>query len=351
MKPKNEKIIITSVQEFIESILQESESGALHLYRGQYDERWNLNASIFREIYNENKELKIYQIIKKYNFQEFSNQQLFLNELIQMQHYGVPTRLLDWTYNPLMALYFAVEHGINIDGEVILKIINQNDIYNFNSEKFQLLSEVFEKDAQLTVLSFSDKVKSLLTDAILDKKNTYFIDPIFSNARIKAQQGCFSVTIDKKNKFVYTVLDDLLLNIVRTFITKKQDQATILKNIDNNNIKALISELVKVYKQQNYNDIEERFKKYIHNLIKNAKMIVQGTENLHNDFQRFFTQEVNKFRQDNYGIAKESLIIYKIKKEYKTKIKQQLNALGITPMMIYPDLKGSINYINELFGN
>lgn len=57
--------------------------------------------------------------------------------LFLMQHYGIPTRLLDWSENPLVALYFAVSNLDHSDSDGSLYVMNP---IQFNSENGHISS-------------------------------------------------------------------------------------------------------------------------------------------------------------------------------------------------------------------
>ena len=103
--------VVTSVSDFIAKIapilvLGECDGSEI-FYRGHADENWKLQPSIFRALNGVEKEHQLFRDMVAHTPRSFSECKSAIDYLVQMQHYELPTRLLDVSTNPLVALYFA----------------------------------------------------------------------------------------------------------------------------------------------------------------------------------------------------------------------------------------------------
>lgn len=103
------------------SIIERQPAAARYIYRGQRDSLWSLAPGLYRR---DNVPVAANSLKESFDYYEsmaigrfFSEGSPYLpplarsysNDRVLAQHFGVQTRLLDWSRDPLVALYFAVE--------------------------------------------------------------------------------------------------------------------------------------------------------------------------------------------------------------------------------------------------
>ncbi|MEW9699579.1 FRG domain-containing protein [Paenibacillus sp. SI8] len=163
---------VTSVKSYIEAIFNLGNNKDNNIfYRGHSDKiEYKLVPSLFRKDksgnykFLDNENVMFNEMILS-NSSDFSTDSSTLDKLVRMQHYSLPTRLLDITSNPLIALYFACSSidKMNIEGEVIIFKVKKSHIKYFDSDKASCISN-------LAKLSKRDK-ENIVFDSDIEKFN------------------------------------------------------------------------------------------------------------------------------------------------------------------------------------
>lgn len=211
-------------------------------YRGHADKSWELIPGIYRNNRFINKEDFLVHNLIRHCPVDFQSCNSSFEKLVKMQHYELPTRLLDISMNPLVGLYFAVCSEMDKDGELIIFFIKNSDISNYDDNWVSILSRLsFMSEDIVNVETDSKKWQILISNlrnlqeplpylhSSSDLNRVICVLPKLDNPRIIRQHGAFflfGIEDGKKENMAKLESPMIKCNIPAK---KKKDILTILR--------------------------------------------------------------------------------------------------------------------------
>lgn len=205
---------ITNIAEFAEKLADiPLKQGRTRFFRGHADyKKYKVEPSIFRKPHlKENEETLIQEAMIRCPV-ELPSSLSFIEILVRLQHYGLPTRLLDLTSNALVALYFACRENEKTEGEVLVFDIPNEQIKFYDSDTVSVISNIAKRSKEFDLSTYPidqdefnshEEIGRLLHDIKRDKpafrpiikrpdlERVIAVRTRLDNARISRQEGAF----------------------------------------------------------------------------------------------------------------------------------------------------------------
>lgn len=155
--------IITSLSEFVDKVIYLKKSDEYKtFYRGHGNWEYELVPGIYREQNKhilENESDYIRNIIASYP-KFFTNCKSALDFLSVLQHHAFPTRLLDFSENPLIALYMACSSlGMEHSDTIRIDVPNNSFKY-YDSDTVSVLSNLAFAEDTFSIIDFHHNMKN-----------------------------------------------------------------------------------------------------------------------------------------------------------------------------------------------
>lgn len=238
---KYNDITVTSWEDLVEKVYENSYRTDINRYRtsfvfrGMGDRSHELKSTLQRNCReNYSLENSILRNFIKYARLEPENEKNIWRVLAIAQHHGLPTRLLDWTYSPFVAIHFATCDTDKFDKDGVIWCVNIERIHDIIPGKLKTILKR-ENAYAFTAEMLSEKCSSLNEfDTLSDNPFLLFFEPPSLDDRIVNQYAFHSVISNPA-----VMHDDILVShpgCYQRLVIPKEKKLEIRDKLDQANI-------------------------------------------------------------------------------------------------------------------